>query len=890
MRERYNHIEIEKKWQKYWDEKKTFRTPPFDELDKSKPKYYALDMFPYPSGDGLHVGHPEGYTATDIIARYKRMKGFNVMHPMGWDGFGLPTEQFALKTGIHPKKRTEECIIRFREQLKAIGFAYDWDREVNTSENDFYKWTQWIFLKLYNSYYDTGEDKAKPISELKIPGGLSEDEEYEFINSRRLAYLENGPVNWCPELGTVLANEEVAEQIEKGNTVVKKYMKQWKLRITEYADRLLEGLNTIDWPENIKEIQRNWIGRSEGATVKFKIKNPGSNEKREVEVFTTRPDTLFGATYMVLAPEHPLVEEITTDENKEAVNQYIDEAAKKSDLERTELTKDKTGAFTGAVAINPANGEEIPVLISDYVLISYGTGAIMSVPGHDERDMEFAKKFELDIIPVVVPERMKGAAFKKVMAEGVGELIISGRGMKNVESNGSEEFIKYLDDTKNGDVCFSGEGYSINSGFLNGLNTKEAKERIIQWLEEKGIGKGSINYKLRDWLFSRQRYWGEPFPIMHHNNGRHKALDEGELPLELPDVESYKPTGTGESPLADIPAWVNVEENGEAMRRETNTMPQLAGSSWYFLRYLDPDDNDRLVDPEREKYWMPVDIYIGGSEHAVGHLLYARFWQMFLYDLGYVSHPEPFKKLFNQGMILGEDGAKMSKSRGNVINPDNVIEEFGADSMRLFEMFMGPLESSKPWSTDGIAGMNRFINRVWRLIVDDNTGEIKSSIVDEAPDEKQNKLLHKTIKKVTTDIEDGDMKFNTSIAQMMIMANELYKMEKISKEVIEKFIILLSPFSPHISEELWQRLGHEGTIANTPWPEYEEGLAKADSVVIAFSVNGKVRGKMEMDYDTDEKTMEQAALDDEKVKKYIIGKDIVKIIVVKNRMVNIVVK
>jgi len=884
---RYNHIEIEKKWQEYWDKNKTFRTPSFDELDKSKPKHYALDMFPYPSGDGLHVGHPEGYTATDIISRYKRMRGFNILHPMGWDAFGLPTEQFALKTGIHPRIRTEECIARFKAQLKSLGFAYDWDREVNTSDKDFFRWTQWIFLKLYNSYYDQREDKAKPITELQIPDGLSEDEKYEYINSQRLAYLADGPVNWCPELGTVLANEEVAEQTEKGYTVVKRYMKQWKLRITKYADRLLSDLDKIDWPENIKEIQRNWIGRSEGAIIKFKVKTPGDNEF--IEVFTTRPDTIFGATYMVLAPEHPLVQEITTTEHKADVDAYINEASKKSDLERTELTKDKTGVHTGAFAINPANGSEIPILISDYVLISYGTGAIMSVPGHDERDMEFAKKFGLEIIPVLIPSNLKDSAFKTVKADGVGELIISGPGVKNIGAENTETLDEYLEKTKNGEECFTGEGYAINSGFLTGLNTADAKKKMIDWLEENNLGKSSINYKLRDWLFSRQRYWGEPFPIVHDDD-KYMALDESELPLTLPDVESYHPTGTGESPLAAIDEWVNLERDGKMMKRETNTMPQLAGSSWYFLRYIDPHNEKIFCDKQKEEYWMPVDVYIGGSEHAVGHLLYSRFWQKVLFDLGYVTHDEPFRKLFNQGMVLGEDGMKMSKSKGNVINPDDIVKDYGADSMRLFEMFMGPLESTKPWSMEGIAGINRFLNRVWRLIMDENTGEIKSSITNDTPDDKQLKLLHKTIKKVTLDIEDGDMKFNTSIAQMMIFINELYKLDKISKEVIEKFVLILAPFAPHLSEELWERFGNSGSVSTVPWPEYDETLAKSDSVVIAFSVNGKMRDKMEMDSDTDEKILEQAALENEKVLKHIFGKNIIKIITVKNRMVNIVVK
>lgn len=889
---KYNHIEIEKKWQKFWQDNKTFRTPEFDKLDKDKPKFYVLDMFPYPSGDGLHVGHPEGYTATDIVARYKRMQGFNVLHPMGWDAFGLPTEQFALKTGIHPKIRTAECIDRFTKQLKAIGLSYDWDREINTSDEKFFKWTQWIFLKLYNSYYDETEDKAKPLSELKIPEGLNEQDKREFLDAHRLAYLSDGPVNWSPELGTVLANDEVAEQIEKGNTVVRRNMRQWKLRITKYADRLLKSLDDLDWPANLKEIQRNWIGRSEGAMIKFKIETDNLDDGRFIEVFTTRPDTIFGATYMVLAPEHPLVSEITTSENLKTVDEYILTAAKKSDLERQELSKDKTGAFTGAFAINPANGKKIPVLISDYVLVSYGTGAIMSVPGHDERDMEFAKKFNLDIVPVVIPSEFKNAAFKKIKSEDGSEIIMSGPGIGMIEGKSDSEFHKFLEDTKKGDVCFAGEGYAFNSGFLNGLTTDEAKKKIINWIEENKLGKRSVNYKLRDWLFSRQRYWGEPFPIIHFNDGESKALSEDELPLLLPDVESYKPSGTGESPLANITDWVNIvdKESGRLAKRETNTMPQLAGSSWYFLRFVDPLNAETFCDKQKESYWMPVDLYIGGSEHAVGHLLYARFWQKFLFDLGYVMHDEPFRKLFNQGMVLGEDGQKMSKSRGNVVNPDDVIAQFGADSLRLFEMFMGPLESAKPWSTAGIEGMNRFLKRIWRLIIDEETGNLKSNIVDEEPDLRLNKILHFTIKKITNDINDMDMKFNTSIAQMMIFTNELYKADKISKKILNTFVLLISPFAPHIAEELWSALGNTELLSYQPWPEYDESLSKSDMVTIVFSVNGKVRGKAEMQPDLSDKTLEQTALDDPNVIKHILGKEVVKIIVVKNKMVNIVVK
>jgi len=860
---KYNFTEIEKKWQKYWDENKTFKTPDINQLDKSKPKYYVLDMLPYTSGDGLHVGHPEGYTATDIIARFKRMKGFNVMHPLGWDAFGLQTEQYAIKTGIHPKIRTAESVDKFKSQLKSLGFSYDWDREIDTSDEKYFKWTQWIFLKIFNSYYDEKENKAKPISELKIPEGLNEKEKFDLINSQRLAYLAEVPVNWCPELGTVLSNEEVPEQLEKGYTVVRRNMKQWNLRIRKYADRMLEGLDKLDWPDNIKELQRNWIGRSEGASIKFKVKSSGLKEIF-IEVFTTRPDTIFGVTYIILAPEHVLVKEIIEKENQTRVREYLEKAERKSDLERAELSKDKTGELTGAFAINPLNGHEIPILVADYVLASYGTGAIMGVPGHDERDNEFARKFGLDIIPVVVPDEYKNA----------------------------EEVKKFIESTKQGEECFSGEGNVINSDFLNGLSSPQAIKYMYEWIEDQGIGKKTVSYKLRDWLFSRQRFWGEPFPIIHFEDETFKALDESELPLILPDIDSYKQSGTGESPLAAIDSWVNTidKESERKAKRETNTMPQWAGSCWYYIRYLDPHNNKTFCSTEKERYWMPVDLYIGGAEHSVLHLIYARFWYKILYDLGYVSYDEPFTKLFNQGMILGEDGVKMSKSRGNVINPDDVISEFGADSMRLFEMFMGPLEATKPWSTKGIEGLNRFLNRVWRLVIDESTGSMKSNIVDDDPDERINRLLQKTIKKVTDDIEDGDMKFNTAISYMMIIINELYKLEKISKKVIEEIILLLSPFAPHISEELWERLEKKNIIQFESWPAYDPALVKDNTTVVVFQINGKIRAKKEMDVDVDVKVLEDEALSNENIKKHIIGKEIVKIIAVKNKMVNVVVK
>lgn len=860
---KYNFTEIEKKWQNYWDENKTFRTPDAEDRDSSKPKYYVLDMLPYPSGDGLHAGHPEGYTATDIVARFKIMNGFNVMHPMGWDAFGLPTEQYAMKTGIHPKIRSEECIAKFKRQLKAFGFSYDWDREINTSDENFFKWTQWIFLKIFNSYYDEKENKAKPISELEIPERLNEKEKFDFINSHRLAYLADVPVNWCPELGTVLSNEEVPEQIEKGFTVIRKNMRQWNLRITKYADRLLSDLDKLNWPDNIKELQRNWIGKSIGASVKFKIKSEDTDNEKFIEVFTTRPDTIYGVTYLILSPEHSFVKDITTKDHAAKIEEYILKSERKSDLERTELSKEKTGEYTGAYAINPVNRKEIPILIADYVLASYGTGAIMGVPGHDERDNEFARKFNLEILPVVIPEDVK-----------------------------EDDINIFSERTVKGEECFTGKGISINSDFLNGLKSEEAILKLNAWLEEKGVGKKTINFKLRDWLFSRQRFWGEPFPIIHFEDGTYKALDESELPVTLPDVVSYKSSGTGESPLAIIDEWVNTvdKESGRKAKRETNTMPQWAGSCWYFLRYLDPNNENVFCDKEKEKFWMPVNLYIGGAEHAVLHLIYARFWYKLLYDLGYVYYDEPFNTLFNQGMILGEDGVKMSKSRGNVINPDDVIRDFGADSMRLFEMFMGPLEATKPWSTKGIEGLNRFLKRVWRLVIDEETGMLNTKITDEEPDERLNKLINKTIKKVTEDIDDGDMKFNTAISYLMIYVNELYKLEKFSKSALEKFILLLSPFAPHICEELWEKLGNCNSIVMQSWPVYDKELVKEETATVIFSVNGKVRSKQDFEIDTDVKVLEDEALDNENVKKHILGKDIVKIITVKNKMVNVVVK
>jgi len=800
----YNHREIEKKWQKYWLENKTFKT----DVHSDKKKMYILDMFPYPSGSGLHVGHPEGYTATDIVARMKRMQGYEVLHPMGWDAFGLPAEQYALDTGKNPAEFTQKNIDNFRRQIQELGFSYDWDREINTTDPNYYKWTQWIFIKLYE---------------------------------KGLAYMDEVEVNWCPALGTVLANEEVIDGKSErgGHPVVKKPMKQWVLKITEYADRLLEDLEELDWPENIKEMQRNWIGRSEGAEVTFKVKD----HDESFQIFTTRPDTLFGATYAVLAPEHDLVMKIVTEEQREAVEAYIEEVKNKSEIERTDTTKEKTGVFTGAYAINPVNNKEIPIWIADYVLKTYGTGAIMAVPAHDQRDYEFAKKFDLPIVEVV----------------------------------------------KGGDIsqeAFVGDGEHVNSDFINGMNNEEAIETMINWLEENGIGKRKVTYKLRDWLFSRQRYWGEPIPIIHWEDGTMTTVPEEELPLKLPEMEEIKPSGTGESPLANNEAWLTVvdPETGKKGRRETNTMPQWAGSCWYYLRFIDPHNDEALADPELLKKWLPVDLYIGGAEHAVLHLLYARFWHKFLYDIGVVPTKEPFQKLFNQGMILGENNEKMSKSRGNVVNPDDIVRSHGADTLRLYEMFMGPLDADVAWSTDGLDGARRFLDRVWRLIIKED-GTLSDRIVDE-PTENLEKVYHQTVKKVTEDYEN--LHFNTAISQMMIFVNECYKQEKVSKEYIEGFVKLLYPITPHIGEELWQRLGHEDTITYEPWPTYDASKLVEDEVEIVIQVMGKVRSKMTVPRDISKEELEEKALADEKVKKWIDGKTIRKIIVVPGKLVNIV--
>jgi leucyl-tRNA synthetase len=801
----FNHREIEKKWQKYWEENKTFKTTE----DDGKRKFYALDMFPYPSGAGLHVGHPEGYTATDILARMKRMQGYNVLHPMGWDAFGLPAEQYALDTGNDPAEFTEKNINNFRRQIKSLGFSYDWDREVNTTDPNYYKWTQWIFLKLYE---------------------------------KGLAYMDEVPVNWCPALGTVLANEEVIDGKSErgGHPVIRKPMKQWMLRITAYADRLLEDLEELDWPESIKEMQRNWIGRSEGANIHFQV--DGHDET--FTVFTTRPDTLFGATYAVLAPEHPLVEKITTPEQKEAVEAYLKQIESKSDLERTDLAKEKTGVFTGAYAINPVNGEKLPIWIADYVLMSYGTGAIMAVPAHDERDYEFAKKFNLPI--------------KQVVAGG--------------------------DISKE---AYTGDGEHVNSDFLNGLNKEEATKKMIEWLEANGKGEKKVSYRLRDWLFSRQRYWGEPIPIIHWEDGTMTPVPEEELPLVLPKTDEIKPSGTGESPLANIEEWVNVVDpkTGKKGRRETNTMPQWAGSCWYYLRYIDPHNEKQLADPKKLEKWLPVDIYIGGAEHAVLHLLYARFWHKFLYDIGVVPTKEPFQKLFNQGMILGENNEKMSKSKGNVVNPDDIVESHGADTLRLYEMFMGPLEASIAWSTKGLDGARRFLDRVWRLFVEEN-GQLNPKIVDNPETDTLERVYHQTVKKVTEDYEA--LRFNTAISQLMVFINEAYKAPILPKAYMEGFVKLLSPVCPHIAEELWEKLGHNNTIAYEAWPAYDEAKLVEDEVEIVIQVNGKVRTKLHVPADATKEQLEQLAMEDEKIKEQIEGKTVRKVIAVPGKLVNIV--
>ena len=858
----YRPDEIEKKWQDYWEDNDTFEVP----ADSDRPTYYVLDMFPYPSGSGLHVGHVEGYTATDIVARFKRLRGHNVLHPMGWDAFGLPAEQHAIKTGTHPRDATRTNIATFKRQLKSLGFSYDWRREINTTDPDYYKWTQWIFLQLYEE---------------------------------GLAYIDEVPVNWCPELGTVLANEEVIDGRSErgGHPVIRKPMRQWMLKITDFADRLLDDLEKIDWPEHLKEMQRNWIGRSEGANVFFPV-DPESTggAEADIEVYTTRPDTLFGATYMVLAPEHPLVDEITDEEHADSVDLYQAQAAQKSELERAELQEGKSGVFTGAYAINPVNDEKIPIWVADYVLMSYGTGAIMAVPGHDQRDWDFADQHDIPIVEVITG----------------GDV--------------SEE-------------AHEGDGTLVNSDFLNGLSVDEAKEKIIDWLEEHDKGEAAVNYKLRDWLFSRQRYWGEPFPVIHLEDGTVKPVPEDQLPVELPELEDYQPTETGEPPLAKAEDWVQTTdpETGQPARRETNTMPQWAGSCWYYLRYLDPHNDANPWDEDVEQEWMPVDLYVGGAEHAVLHLLYARFWHKVLYDCGYVSTEEPFQRVVNQGMILGRtytygvddegnpvslidsdaevegwqekvvaptdvrwdddvplhpeadielavETEKMSKSRGNVINPDDVVDEYGADSLRMYEMFMGPLEQTKPWDQRGVTGVHRFLSRIWRLFCDD--AGLSERVVDEEPTGEMRKELHKLIETVTEDTDN--LRFNTAIASMMEFVNFLYKQDDVPRSVVERFAVILSPYAPHICEELWDRLGHDDSIAWAEWPDWDEDLTKETTVEIGVQVSGKTRGSIEIPADADKDAAVSAAENDEKISKYIDGEDFARVIYVPGQILNFV--
>ena len=804
----YDHKTIEKKWQKFWKKNETFKA----DLNKDQKKYYALDMFPYPSGQGLHVGHPEGYTATDVMSRMKRMQGFNVLHPMGWDAFGLPAEQYALKTGHNPKDFTNKNIDHFRDQIQSLGFSYDWDREVNTTDPKFYKWTQWIFEQLYK---------------------------------KGLAYESEIMVNWAPDFmgGTVVANEEVEDGKTKrgGYPVYRKPMRQWVLKITAYADRLIDDLDLVDWPESVKEMQRNWIGRSEGASVFFPVVG---DEDTKIEVFTTRADTLFGASYVVLAPEQELVDQLTTPEHKAEVEKYKEEASRRSDLERTDLNKDKTGVFTGSYVINPVNGEKLPIWISDYVLASYGTGAVMAVPSGDQRDYDFATKFDLPIKPVI---------------EGT--------------------------DVSEG--AFDGDGKHINSGFLDGLNIADAKQKMIDWLEEHDAGHKKVNYRLRDWIFSRQRYWGEPIPVIHWDDGTTSLVPEDELPLELPKTDNIEPSGTGESPLANVEDWINVyDENGRHGLRETNTMPQWAGSSWYWLRYTDPHNDKEFASKEALDYWSPVDLYVGGAEHAVLHLLYARFWHKVLYDLGLVPTKEPFMKLVNQGMILGSNHEKMSKSKGNVVNPDDIVDQYGADTLRLYEMFMGPLEESVPWDEKGLHGANKWVQRVWRLLMDDNN-HLRDR-VSTFNDGKLTKVYNQTVKKVTEDYER--MHFNTAISQLMVFVNEAYKVDDLPVEYMKGFIKMIAPIMPHMAEELWSQFGESDTITYQPWPTYDPKALVEDEVEMIVQVNGKVRAKIKMAKDTDRDEAQQLALANEHVKKFTDGKDIKKVIVVPNKIVNIVAK
>ncbi len=861
---RYNPAVIEPKWQATWERQKTFAAPRLPQGEK----LYALDMFPYPSGDGLHVGHPEGYTATDIVCRAARMQGKSVVHPMGFDAFGLPAEEHAIKTGEHPRVQTEKNIETFRRQLKMLGFSYDWDREIATTDVGYFRWTQWIFLQIYDTWFDEEQQKGRPISELPIPAGVKEfGEKYvrDWVDEQRLAYRSHAPVNWCPALGTVLANEEVIDGKSErgGHPVVRRPMLQWMLRITAYADLLEKELDGLDWPEGVKALQRNWIGRSTGAEVNFSVGECGV-----IRVYTTRPDTLFGATYMVLAPEHPLVLDLTTPENQEAVDEYRLQAASKSDLDRTDLAKEKTGVFTGSYAVNPVNDEPIPIWVADYVLISYGTGAIMAVPAHDERDYEFAEQYGLEIRRVVEPCR---------------------NATHGAEGNGK--------DASAGGQAFIGEGIAINSGEYNGLATAEFKQKITESLAARGLAKPAVNYKLRDWLFSRQRFWGEPFPILHElapdgkPTGRVRAVSAESLPVDLPHLDDFKPHGRPEPPLDKAPDdWLYPVIDGVRYKRETNTMPQWAGSCWYYLRFLDTANTQAVIDPQIEKAWMPIDLYVGGAEHAVLHLLYARFWHKVLFDRGIVSTREPFQKLVNQGMILGEDGGKMSKSRGNVVNPDAMVAEYGADSLRLYEMFMGPLEASKPWNMDGVNGVHGFLSRVWRMIVDERADELilNTAVCDKPLTDEQGRVLHKTIKAVTEDI--ANLEFNTAIARMMEFTNFFTKQTERPREAMEKLVLLLSPYAPHIAEELWQLLGHDKTLAYEPWPLFDESLIAEDEIEIPVQIKGKVRSKIRVPAAADNDTIETAARSDARIAELLAGKQVVKTIVVPGRLVNFVTK
>ncbi|WP_162661508.1 leucine--tRNA ligase [Tuwongella immobilis] len=949
---KYQPRDIEPRWQQYWQQHQTFRTQPAGDPEvENRPKYYILDMFPYPSGEGLHVGHPEGYTATDILSRFKRMNGFHVLHPMGWDAFGLPAEQYAIRTGTHPRITTQRNIDNFRRQIQSLGFSYDWDREVDTTDPNYVKWTQWIFLTIYDTWYDFELKKGRPISELPIPSEIAAagtDAIRRYQDQHRLAYQAEIPVNWCPGLGTVLANEEVIDGKSEvgGFPVIRMPLRQWQLRITAYAERLLEDLEPLSWPDSIKKMQRDWIGKSEGAEVDF----PLVDHNQSIRVFTTRPDTLFGATYMVLAPEHPLVPTITSLAQREAVEAYQLQASRKSDLERTELAKVKSGVWTGAYARNPVNDEQIPIWIADYVLATYGTGAIMAVPAHDERDFAFAKTFQLNIRTVVQPN---DAWLQK-----------------------SNSTIDALTE------AYTDEGVVIQSGPFNGLTSTETKRQIIEWLEEKKIGQRKINFKLRDWLFSRQRYWGEPFPLLHevddqgNLNGLIRPLTVEELPLRLPDLEDFRPTGTPEPPLSKATDWVNVTIDGKRYRRETNTMPQWAGSCWYFLRYIDPQNQSVFADPKQLAYWLPIDLYVGGAEHAVLHLLYSRFWHKILFDRGYVPCPEPFQRLVNQGMILGDteftgfqhatveespnpddptgkpirkliptnqwvsskqvtfDGStarldskekpelacvklsedqveksgehfvlkeipeiridyrsyKMSKSRGNVVNPDRVVTEYGADSLRLYEMFMGPLEATKPWNMRNVEGVSRFLAKVWRLIVDESAEEPRLSPAVQAiePSRETEMLFHRTIQKVTEDTEG--LRFNTAIAAMMEFSNHLTSLTNgRPKAVLETFVLLLAPYAPHLAEELWAQLGHQQSLAYETWPKYDPALTQSETIEIPIQINGKLRSRLDVPQGTNDADLEKLALGDPKIREAIGSQNIKRVIVKSMKLVNIVV-